>query len=229
MLLVLLVALAPLPVLAGPRISFDRDTHDYGKVLHGETVTEEFNFTNTGDQTLIIEELRSSCGCTKAIKGSSEVPPQGKSTIVAAFDTTGLSPGRKMQHLYVHSNDTAQPVVKLTLLANVVRELNVDPPTLAKHLESFSEVVSFPMRIVNSSDKPYTVTGVKGQTDGIEATLQPARLLVKPGAKEPFAVSLKLKKEPGRHYYMGKFFLLTDHPKEKEMELRYLMKIDKAD
>ncbi|MEJ2717374.1 MAG: DUF1573 domain-containing protein [Deltaproteobacteria bacterium] len=82
----LLVVLLILPLMVyaatGPRISFDKETHDYGDVQYGDTVTEEFDFTNTGDKTLVIDKLRATCGCTKAIKGSSEVPPGGKSSIV---------------------------------------------------------------------------------------------------------------------------------------------------
>jgi Protein of unknown function (DUF1573) len=40
---------------AAPRIVFDKEVHDYGRVLFGETVVEEFKFRNEGDAPLIIE------------------------------------------------------------------------------------------------------------------------------------------------------------------------------
>ncbi len=95
----LLITLLILPYgdvsAAGPRISFDRESHDYGKVFYGDSVSEQFIVTNTGDETLIIERLDASCGCTKAVKGSTEIPPKGKSKIVVEFDTKGLKAGRK--------------------------------------------------------------------------------------------------------------------------------------
>ncbi len=231
--LIALVALLNLSVFAvagtGPRISFDKDSHDYGRVLSGDTVTEEFTFTNTGDETLIIEKLRSSCGCTKAVKGSREVPPQGTSKIVAAFDTTGLRPGRKIKKIYVHTNDPTKPVVELKLLADVVREIHVEPSSIAKELPAFTETITFPMKIENSSKKPCTVKGVKVPKDGLRVLLKPGNIVVKPDATVPFELELKLQKEPGRHYYMGKILLVLDHPKEPEIEIRYFIKFANTD
>ena len=200
----LLVSLSSVAVAGeGPRISFEKYAHDYGRVLSGNTVTEEFSFTNTGDETLIIEKLRSSCGCTKAVKGSREVPPNGKSTIVAAFDTTGLRPGRKSKTIYVHTNDPKNKIVKLKLLADVVREIHVDPPTLAKQLPKFVDHVEFPMKIRNSSKKACKIIGVKVPPDGVTASIKPGNIVVEPGATVPFDLVLNLKKESGRHLLYG--------------------------
>ena len=226
----LLVSLSSVAVAGeGPRISFEKYAHDYGRVLSGNTVTEEFSFTNTGDETLIIEKLRSSCGCTKAVKGSREVPPNGKSTIVAAFDTTGLRPGRKSKTIYVHTNDPKNKIVKLKLLADVVREIHVDPPTLAKQLPKFVDHVEFPMKIRNSSKKACKIIGVKVPPDGVTASIKPGNIVVEPGATVPFDLVLNLKKESGRHYYMGKLLLVIDHEREPEIEVRYLIKFSKME
>lgn len=228
----LLLVLAALTLTAapalggGPRISFDKEVIDYGKVRYGETVTEDFLFTNTGDETLVIEKLRSSCGCTKAVKGSREVPPGGKSNIVAAFDTTDLRGGKKEQNVFVESNDPERPIVKLTVLADVVKDLSVEPPSVAKHLPNFVEAVSFPLKITNFSDKMFTVKGVRVETEGIRASLNPAGFTVEPRSTVPFTLSVKLRNEPGQSHYMGEVFLETDHPKEREIDIRYLIRFD---
>ncbi|MFH1113284.1 MAG: DUF1573 domain-containing protein [Pseudomonadota bacterium] len=214
---------------AGPKVGFDAESYDYGRVLSGDTVTKEFTLTNTGDETLTIEKLTSSCGCTKAVKGSREVPPKGTTKIVVAFDTAGLRPGRKSQSVGVHTNDTSNPVVKLTVFADVVREITVEPPSLAKQLPAFTDTVTFPMKITNSSAKSCTIKGIKVPKDGIGAALEPKSVTVKPNATATFDLVLKLKKEPGRHYYMGKLILVLDHPKEPGVEIRYLIKFAKTE
>jgi len=224
-----MLMLTAAPALSGgPKISFDNEVIDYGKVRYGETVTEEFVFSNTGDETLAIEKLRSTCGCTKAVKGSSEVPPNGKSNIVAAFDTAGLRSGKKEQSVFVHSNDPDRPIVKLTVLADVVRDLNVEPPSVARRLPNMVETVSFPLKITNFGDKSFTVKGVKIETGGLRASLNPAAFAVEPRSTAPFTLSLKLRNEPGQSYYMGEVHLETDHPKESEIDVRYLIKFDEA-
>ncbi|MBI5569896.1 MAG: DUF1573 domain-containing protein [Desulfomonile tiedjei] len=227
-----LMLLLSLPVLAlagnGPRISFDKVTHDYGKVMYGNTVNEEFTFTNTGDETLKIENLRSSCGCTKAVQGSSEVPAKQKSKITASFDTTGLSPGRKQKNLFVQTNDPVNPEVKLTIFADVIREVTVSPPTLAKKLTGPAEEVKFSLKFANTSDKQVSVTGLQAKGTVSGAKLEPQPLVLDPRGSATAELSMRIEKKSDQHYYMGKLVLLTDHPREKEIDLRYLIQVEEA-
>jgi len=227
----ILVALLIIPELAmagsGPRISFDRDTYDYGKVLYGKTVTEEFVFTNTGDSTLVVEKIETGCGCTKGVENSSEVPPNGKSKIRVVFDSTGLRPGRQRQSIFVYSNDHTKPVFKLTLLADVVRELILEPPSLAKKLRNFTDMVTFAVKLTNLSDRICTVTGIENRMGEIKAHLVPQTVVVEPRHTVPFNIQVSLGKEAGQYYHMGRLALLTDHPVEKEIEIRYLIQFEK--
>ena len=48
----------------GPEIFFKKTTHDYGTIdLNGDG-TYNFEFTNIGNEPLILSKPRSSCGCT---------------------------------------------------------------------------------------------------------------------------------------------------------------------
>jgi hypothetical protein len=223
----LLVLFALLPVgdlAAAPRIVFDKEVHDYGKVRVGETVVEEFVFKNEGDGTLTIGDLRSDCGCTKAVEGSREVPPKGQSKIKALFDTTGLKAGRKQKRVFVHSNDPQRPVVVLTVLADVIKEIYVQPATLRQVLGP-QETVTFEAKITNTSKKNLTVRGLDTtHTEGAEVRVEPQRFVVDAGQTLPFTVTIKPRKEPGRKFYVGRFFLQTDHPAEKALEIPYIVK-----
>jgi hypothetical protein len=213
---------------AGPRIHFEKDSYDYGKVLYGETVTEKFHFTNTGDQTLIIEKVRSSCGCTNAIKGSSEVPPGGQSEILTAFDTTGMRPGVKNQTVFVHSNDPEKPVVKLGITADVIRQINVDRQILAQRMTTFQEKLAFPIKIANSSNQSVIVKGLKAQDPNVTCALEPATLVLRPGGAAAVNILITLKKETGLNLYAGEMKLQTDHPREKEVGIRYFVQVGEA-
>ncbi len=225
--LTVLFALNTLAVGVGatPRISFDKESHDYGKILYGDTVSEEFVVSNTGDQTLVIEELRATCGCTKAIEGSREVPPRSTPKIVAKFDTNGLSPGAKKQSIFVHSNDPERPVVKLGIAAHVVRLINVAPPILARRLPDFEEKISFPIRISNTSGQSVSVKAGRPPGSGVSVELKPERIMVDAGAHVPFEIVVTLQKDPGRHIFTGRVFLETDHPREKEIKLKYFLQV----
>ena len=227
---VILAILLTVPPLVGagtgPVIDFDDEGHDYGRVMYGDKVTHEFTLTNAGDETLTIEKLESTCGCTKAVKGASEVPPHEKTHILASFDTSGLKAGKKQKKVFVHSNDSKRPVVALTLTADVVRELSIDPLSLARKLPARVETLSFPVKITNSSDKTVTIKRVAATTGSLQAVLNPEHIVVEPGSTAPFTLALKLKNEPNQYYWMGKVLLETDHPREKQLEIRYLIQLN---
>ena len=61
----LLFATCIATAIAQPQIAFDSTTHDFG-TFEEETgkVTHEFKFVNTGDEPLLITNVRTTCGCT---------------------------------------------------------------------------------------------------------------------------------------------------------------------
>lgn len=228
LLLVSVLFLGPLAWAGGASISFDKESHDYGRVLYGNSVKHQFVISNAGTQTLVIDKLQATCGCTRTIKGASEIPPGGKTTLEAEFDTIGLRPGRKEKSIYVHSNDAVRPVVRLTLLADVVRDISVEPQSLARQLTKFEDTISFPMKLQNSGEKPYSLTGIKSPSGSLHGSVEPTTVRADPGTTIPFTLTLNLTKEMERFYYMGSILLETDHPRESEIELRYLIKVEKT-
>ena len=48
----------------GPEISFEEETHDFGTIPDDTKVSHRFEFTNTGEEPLVIQEVEAGCGCT---------------------------------------------------------------------------------------------------------------------------------------------------------------------
>src|SRR5262245_52080705 len=65
---------------ATPRISFAKESFDFGKINSGDIVKHDFVFTNMGNAVLEITEVRPSCGCTTAGTWDKRVEP-GKTGI----------------------------------------------------------------------------------------------------------------------------------------------------
>ena len=224
-LIVLSVPILAATAIAGPKIVFDTEKMDQGKVLYGKKVASTFHFTNTGDQKLIIEKVRTSCGCTKAFVETKEVPPKTKGGIRAVFDTDGQRAGTKRSTIFVHSNDPDRPIVKLKVLTQVVREIFLDKPLLVKKLPSFLDSIMFPVRISNASKSKVVVTGIDMKGSSVTATLKPQVIEVPPGATVPFTIVLNPKKEAGRYIYAGVVLLKTNHKSEKIIRLRYFIQV----
>jgi Protein of unknown function (DUF1573) len=226
-ILAVLLAIPPLVGAGtGPVITFDNENHDYGRVMYGQKVTHEFTVTNTGDETLIIKKVESTCGCTQAVKGASEVPPHEKTRIVTSFDTTGFSAGKKLKKVHVYSNDPKRPMATLTFTADVVRELSIDPRSLARKIPESVETVSLPLKITNGSDKAVTIKGVKAQAGSVQSSLDPEHIVVEPHSTAPVTLMLKLKHGPNQYFWSGNVVLGTDHPMEKELSMHYLIELN---
>lgn len=71
----------------GPQISFNEVEKDFGMILHGERVFHRFNFINTGNETLIVTGVSSSCGCTVADYSKSPIQPGADGYVEVTFDS----------------------------------------------------------------------------------------------------------------------------------------------
>ncbi|WP_010254488.1 DUF1573 domain-containing protein [Myroides injenensis] len=106
----------------GPKIQFsaENNTIDYGTVVKGEDDgLRTFEFTNTGDEPLIITDVRSSCGCTVPSKPTEPILPGQKGKIDVRYN---MAPGRISRTITVETNavNYTNGVVPLRIKGEVV-------------------------------------------------------------------------------------------------------------
>jgi len=101
-----------------PNIEFEVLEYDAGKVIAGEKVVYAYKFTNTGQDELVIESVKASCGCTATAPKDKLVKGGQASEIVATFDSRGRS-GVQQKSITVRTNDPDQPTLVLRLRAEV--------------------------------------------------------------------------------------------------------------
>ena len=100
-------------VQAQAEIQFKTDVIDYGKVAKGSDGIRVFEFTNTGDADLIINDVKSTCGCTVPEKPDGPIAAGKSGTIKVKYDTNrAVGPFRKA--ITVTSNaETPTKVLKI--------------------------------------------------------------------------------------------------------------------
>jgi hypothetical protein len=76
-------------VPAGPitSLEFEETEYDFGTIMEGEKVVYDYKFVNTGDEPLIIQNAKGSCGCTVPEWERDPIPPGGSSVIKVQFDS----------------------------------------------------------------------------------------------------------------------------------------------
>lgn len=112
-----------------PRLVFDETSYDFGRLEQGAAAEHRFRFRNEGDLELTIDQLRSGCACTAALRTPRAVPPHGSGEILAQLDTTNLA-GAQRATTTVYSNDPARRTTVLTLAAEIAAVVVIDPPQL---------------------------------------------------------------------------------------------------
>lgn len=101
-----------------PKIRFEAATHDFGPMRSDEKRSFEWRYFNDGDAPLTILAMNPSCGCTASVSRDKTVPPGGSGVLTVTFDGAGQS-GSIRKSLAVRSDDPANAVVLLTILAQV--------------------------------------------------------------------------------------------------------------
>ncbi|MGL4582554.1 MAG: DUF1573 domain-containing protein [Flavobacterium sp.] len=121
-LLVLVLTSAVTFAQKGPKIEFkaENNTIDYGTVVRGkDNGLRTFEFTNVGDEPLIITAVRSTCGCTVPSKPEEPILPGQKSKIDVQYN---MAPGKISRTITVESNavNYTNGVVALRIKGDVV-------------------------------------------------------------------------------------------------------------
>ena len=101
----------------GPKIQFVSLVHDYGTIEKGADGKCEFTFTNTGNEALILSNVRASCGCTTPSWTQKPVMPGQQGTIDVKYNTNNV--GGFTKSITVTSNAVNNPRVQLKIKGNV--------------------------------------------------------------------------------------------------------------
>ena len=90
---------------AQAEIKFEKLTHVFGSFSEASpVVTCTFNFTNTGDKPLVINQAVASCGCTVPDYPKDPIQPGKKGSIKVTYNGTGKFPGHFKKSITIRTN-----------------------------------------------------------------------------------------------------------------------------
>jgi hypothetical protein len=211
---------APPSAPPSPRAIAPEPVWDAGVVGRGARIAHEFVLRNTGIETLLLREVRPDCGCTVASFDAS-IPPGGEGRVRAELDTSAVPAGAVAKGLTVFTNDAANPMIQLTIRAQVQAALDAQPGyfhfrhTQGAPAESATQVVW-------SSDHPdLQVVSVTSSLPSLTVSFRPAIL----GEREPqgrgkqWVVVATLAAEPPTGPLTGEVSVETNHPRQPVLHI----------
>lgn len=106
---------------SGPAFKFKEpnNTFDFGSVKEGPDAVHVFEFTNTGDQPILIQTAESSCGCTTPDWPKAPILPGKTGKITVKYNTANRV-GPINKSIFIKSNASRVPV-ELKITGSVVK------------------------------------------------------------------------------------------------------------
>ncbi|HWD19561.1 MAG TPA: DUF1573 domain-containing protein [Verrucomicrobiae bacterium] len=155
-------ALPPTPE-AGPKIIFDSQNYEFGKVTQGAFIRHDFVVSNGGNATLNITDVHPGCGCTTAGTWPHELAPGQSGIIPIQINSQNLS-GKIRKSVTVSSNDKRNPTM-LELGGEVIKPVDITPAYAMFRLTTGeTNVAPSTIRILNRTENPIQITKVFSDT-----------------------------------------------------------------
>jgi hypothetical protein len=154
----------------GPTLAFEKKVHDFGDIQEEGGVAEyDFQFTNTGNQALVISQVTASCGCTTPSWTKAPIKPGEKGYVKVAYNPKNR-PNKFNKSITVYSNGDPR-VVSLRITGNVIPKprtieddyrFPIGPVRYKSNHFAFvkvfkGEVKTMQLEIINTSDQAQTI------------------------------------------------------------------------
>ncbi len=155
-----------LAAIAQPRISSNKEIHNFGQIEWKSPVTVEYIITNTGNEPLVLTNVTTSCACSVADWTKEPIAPGAKGTVKASFDAKALGHFEKSVGIYSNADPH---LVYLKFAGEVVKEvkdftkthpfkigdIRIDKDEIAFSDLYRGEKPTLTIGVVNLSDRPY--------------------------------------------------------------------------
>ena len=103
----------------GEELWFDEYVHNYGQIAVGSDGSWTFTFKNVGENAIVINRVRSTCGCTVPDWPHEPIESGAAGEITVKYNTA--TSGTFLKSLFVYSTAANSPV-KLQIKGKVVAE-----------------------------------------------------------------------------------------------------------
>lgn len=118
---------APASGFPAPRLVFEAPARDFGRVSDVRPLKHAFAFRNAGNRTLMVNDVKASCGCTTTQLAKKSYEPGEGGHIETSWEPKGF--GKQKKTITVVSNAGAP--VTLSIEADVEPFVSVEPPYFA--------------------------------------------------------------------------------------------------
>lgn len=195
-----MILMAAVALAAGAQtLTFEKKLHDFGDLTGKDTVSTTLKYSNTGDQELVIKNVRTTCGCTAGVPAKMILAPGEESTVEVSFIAKGKR-GKQRKPISFTSNDPKQRVQTIYITANITSLWTFTPPTVDFYISDGTyENTRDTFAVENHSNETLTVLSIEPQNARI--SILEAHLVkreVEPGGSTVYTIAVDPTYRPKR-------------------------------
>ena len=101
----------------GPKIVFSEEKHEFGDIIQGDVIEHIFEFSNGGNSPLILQDVKTTCGCTVPEWPRTPLAPGATAELKVKFNSAGKI-GIQNKVITIISNATNQ-TSRVMIVTNV--------------------------------------------------------------------------------------------------------------
>lgn len=193
-----------------------------GQIKSGDVVHTEIRFVNSGTEQLIVQNVRTSCGCTAAQLGSDSVAPGDTAVVTVQFKSKGFRGQLRKSITVEFQNHDPESLIYL-LDVEVIEELEVIPRYVQYRLKSVpaDSLVHGEFTLKNNSDQLFRIKEIRSRDNTV--TWTDSYTALEPGKSYVFKFNLRPKKS-GFSY--EQVVMETDNEKNPTVTIPIYVRID---
>ncbi len=162
----LLITLHVAPDLSAKLVFANTSISDKAE-LGAEKFPFSFEFENKGDQTVEIQQVKTSCGCTTAELNQKVYQPGDSGEITGTF-SIGNRLGKQKKTVTLFTDNLGQPEIKLSIEVEIPKFLSIKPGLVYWHQSSTPEPKAI---YLQAYDESVTIQNVECNSDFFSAKL----------------------------------------------------------
>lgn len=149
---------------------------DFGDVFSGSKVEKIVTIKNAGKDTLIISNVKASCGCTATLLSDRVIPPKKTATLNIGFDSRGFD-GKVHKTVTLTSNDSTNPTIQINFSANIVSILKFEPAYIYFAQLKPDSIATLNLTVKNNSKEPIEIKSIQNKITGLKVDILQRKLM----------------------------------------------------
>lgn len=149
---------------------------DFGDMYVGTKTEKKLTIKNKGKDTLVINNVQASCGCTATLLSERLIPAGKSATLNVGFDSKGFD-GKVHKTVTITSNDSASSPLQITFSANITSVLKFDPQYIYFQQIKSDSTATMKITVKNNTTEAIEILSAQHKVQGLQVDIMQRKLM----------------------------------------------------